>query len=63
MDPTASAPCVGIDVSKAQLAVAVDDEPVFTVAHTPEGHAAHAPNLMVGPTEPSRFLVSLPSAR
>ena len=36
---------VGIDVSKAELAVAVGETPVFTLANTPEGHAELAARL------------------
>ena len=45
MGPTPSETFVGIDVSKAELAVAISDDPVFTVANTPEGHAELAARL------------------
>lgn len=46
MEPAASAPCVGIDVSKASSEVVVGDQPVFTVDNTPECHDALARRLV-----------------
>ena len=40
MEPTPPETFVGIDVSKAELVVAVGEDPVFAVPNTPEGHAA-----------------------
>jgi transposase len=54
MEP-APAPFVGIDVSKAKLDVAIGDEPVFTVANTPEGHAALVERLVA--VRPKRVLM------
>lgn len=45
MEPTALPLFVGIDVSKAELVVAVGDEPVFIVPNAPEGHAELAKRL------------------
>jgi transposase len=46
---------VGIDVSKAKLDVAVGEDPVFTVANTPEGHAQLAARL--APRRPRRVVL------
>lgn len=55
MEPAAPATFVGIDVSKAKLDVAVGDEPVFTVANTPEGHAELVSRL--APRRPRRLVM------
>jgi transposase len=54
MEPT-PASFVGIDVSKAKLDVAIDDEPVFTVANTPQGHVALVERLAA--VQPKRVLM------
>src|SRR5918997_3835360 len=46
---------VGIDVAKDKLDVAVGDAPVFTVANTPEGHAALVARL--APLRPRRVVM------
>jgi transposase len=46
---------VGIDVSKAELVVAVGEGPVFAVPNTPEGHAAPAARL--APSRPRRVVM------
>ena len=55
MEPTIPETFVGIDVSKAQLDVAVGEAPVFTVANTPEGHAELAARLAA--TRPRRVVL------
>ncbi len=55
MGPTPSETFVGIDVSKAKLDVAVGEDPVFTVANTPEGHAELAARL--APSRPRRVVL------
>jgi transposase len=55
MEPPSSATFVGINVAKAQLAVAVADGPSFTVANTPEGHAELVAQLV--PWQPRRVVL------
>jgi transposase len=55
MEPATPATFVGIDVSKAKLDVAIGDEPTFTVANTPEGHAALVERLVA--VQPSRIVM------